>query len=253
MIARIRGNRDKPIEEQLTDFVNSRESEKFIERTAKQMITCVQVESAKDWKEAATIGSRGMDIYLAIKNEMKGKIGAMCGEMAWTNANYIKTLPMEWARWVTAYTMREVMKGRRPEDVEKELRGIVPEHMAKNLKCIVRTEMAKANAALTQARAENLGINAYIWHAAMDERTRHAHAGMNGILVFYDDPPSPEALFPGDGQRAYGAYHAGNTFNCRCWQEPVVDWNFLPDTIRVHSGGSIKTMSRAAIIKKYAA
>ena len=99
---------------------------------------------------------------------------------------------------------------------------------------------------------DTLGVSAYIWHSAMDERTRHSHAGMNGVLCFYSDPPNPEALFPGPGQKAYGAYHAGNTFNCRCWQEPVVEWSFLPDSIKVHDHGRLVTMTREAIIKKYA-
>ena len=144
------------------------------------------------------------------------------------------------------------MKGRRPADVEKELRNILPGKITRNLKCIVRTEMAKASAAITQARAENLGISAYIWHAANDERTRHAHGEMDGLLVFYNSPPNPEALFPEEGVKPYGRYHAGNTFNCRCWQEPVVDWSFLPDSIRVVTSDGVKTMSRKAIIKNYA-
>ena len=124
----------------------------------------------------------------------------------------------------------------------------MPEHITKNLKCIARTECAKANAAIVQARAEALGIRAYIWHSVGDERTRDAHRAMNGILVFYDDPPNPEAMFGGNG---YGNYHAGNTFNCRCHQAPVVDISFLPDVVRVHSHGSITSMTKDQILKRY--
>ena len=127
----------------------------------------------------------------------------------------------------------------------------MPEHMQRHLKTIARTECAKTNAAITQVRAESCGIRAYIWRSCKDERVRHSHGRMDGVLVFYNDPPCPEALYPANGQQPYGNYHAGNTFNCRCYQEPVMDARFLPDSIRVHVDGSVTTMTKKQIIKRF--
>ena len=71
---------------------------------------------------------------------------------------------------------------------------------------------------------------------------------MDGVLVFYDDPPSPEALA---GEKQYGKYHAGNTFNCRCYQEPLVDIAFLPDVVTVYRDGRIYTTTKGALMHKY--
>ena len=71
---------------------------------------------------------------------------------------------------------------------------------------------------------------------------------MNGILVFYDDPPNPEELF---GGRSYGHYHAGNTFNCRCYQQVVVDVRFLPDRFQYYRAGAIHSTTKLEFIKKF--
>ena len=229
-------------------FMQSERVQQYLDRCIGRMVRMQRKVSANSWREAAYKAQAGPELYKAISAEMKGPVGTKVWELITENAAYIKTLPEEWAKFASQYAYREALKGRRPEDVEAEMRRIIPAHMTKNLKCIARTECAKANAAIVQARAEACGIRAYIWRSVKDERSRDAHAAMDGILCFYDDPPNPEAIF---GGRAYGNYHAGNTFNCRCWQQAVVDISFLPDIVRVHDHGSITTMTRAQIEKKF--
>ena len=230
-------------------FMQSDPVSRFLERIIGRMVREQRRVSASSWKEAASKSTNGRTLYELISGEMKGPVGARVRQLIAENAAFIKTLPEEWAKYVTQYAAREALRGKRPEDVEAELRKIIPEHMAKNLKCIARTECAKANAAIVQARAESCGIRAYIWRCVKDERSRDAHAGMDGILVFYNDPPNPEALF--GGAKPYGSYHAGDTFNCRCYQEPVVDVSFLPDIVLVHDHGSIRRMTRKQIEKEF--
>ena len=232
-------------------FMQSDRVKEYLNRVIGRMVRTQRKVSANSWREAAYKSSSGPELYKLISGEMKGPVGNRVWQIISENAAYIRTLPEEWARFASQYAYRETLKGRRPEDVEAEMRKIIPSHMVKNLRCIARTECAKANAAIVQARAEACGIRCYIWRCVKDERSRDAHAAMDGILVFYDDPPNPEALFPSKGTRAYGNYHAGNTFNCRCYQESVVDIDFLPDVIRVHDHGRIVTMTRLQIEKKY--
>ena len=230
-------------------FMQSDQTKGFLNNLVSKMVQTVRKFSANSWREAAHKGSRGAEIHRILRNEMQGPVGAKVWQIVEENSAYIRTLPEEWAKYASQYAYRETLKGKRPEEVEKELREIIPKHMVKNLKCIARTECAKANAAIVEARAEACGIQAYIWRSVKDERSRDSHKRMDGILVFYNDPPNPEALF-GD-KNPYGNYHAGNTFNCRCFQEPVVDVDFLPDSIRVHDHGEIRTMSKKQIIDKY--
>ena len=221
------------------------------ERVAKGMVTAQEQYSAKGWKDAAYKSTRGRAIYQQLKKDMKGPVGDRVRELIEENAQLIVTLSERWAKYAAEYSFRQAVMGKRPEQIEAEMRKRIPQHMQKNLKCIARTETSKAQAAITQARAENLGISAYIWHACGDERARFSHQSMDGILVFYNDPPSPERLFPQAGHPAYGQYHAGCTFNCRCHQEPVVEWEYLPDIIRVYSHGEIRAMTRTAIIHDF--
>jgi len=228
-------------------FLNSEEVDRYLNNLMGRMTSRIRIDSAKELKRS-TAGTNSALLFNLLKHEMDGPVGRRVYEIIAENAAYIKTVPQDWAKFITYYTQREALKGKRPEVIEAELRNILPGHITKNLKCIARTECAKANAAIAQARAEALGIKCYFWRSVGDERTRPSHDAMDGILVFYDDPPSPEELF---GGRAYGNYHAGNTFNCRCYQEQVVDQRFLPDTFRYYRAGSIHSTNKAAFLKKF--
>lgn len=236
------------VSQEVRQFMQSGQVKRYLDRVVGRMVRMQRKVSANSWREAAYKSQDGPELYKLISAEMKGPVGTRVWQLISENSAYIRTLPEQWAKFASEYSYRETLKGRRPEDVEAELRKIIPGHMVKNLKCIARTECAKANAAIVQARAEACGIKAYFWRSVKDERSRDAHRMMDGILVFYNDPPNPEAIF---GGRAYGNYHAGNTFNCRCWQEPVLDMAFLPNVVRVHDHGRITTMTKYALQDKY--
>ena len=232
------------------EFLESEEVDRYLNNLLGRLTARFRFDSAKELK-STTAGTNSLLLFDLLKHEMDGPVGRRVYELISDNVQYIKTVPQEWAAFITQYAQREALKGKRPEEIEDELRRIMPGHMTKNLKCIARTECAKANAAICQARAEAVGIKCYFWRCVDDERSRHSHSMMDKILVFYDDPPSPEELFPEKNTKAYGNYHAGNTFNCRCWQQAVVDMRFLPDTFRYYRAGAIYTTTRAAFIKQF--
>ena len=238
------------LDQRTRQFLQSNEVNEYLDRLVGKMVTDVEWSSQRSWRQSVYQTTNSRMMYDLITHEMQGPVGARVNQIIADNAAYIKTLPYVWAQYVTQYAYREGLKGKRPEEIEAELRKKLPGHITKNLKCIARTECAKANAAIVQARAEMCGIKAYFWRCVADERSRSSHIGMDGVLVFYDDPPNPEALFPGSGN-PYGRYHAGNTFNCRCYQEPVVDNRFLPDVMRVHDHGKIVTMTKAKVLKTF--
>ena len=258
MINDIRNGFIKDVPEAARKFLASDEVDRYLNNLMGRMASRIRIDTARSWREAANKGSRGPLIYELLKHEMNGPVGEKVYDIISNNAAYIKTGPQDWATFITKYAAREALKGKRPEEIEEELRRMMPNHITKNLKCIARTECAKANAAICQARAEAVGVQWYFWRCVHDNRVRDSHWDMDGILIFYSDPPSPEALFPypvnkrGDMVKPYGRYHAGNTFNCRCYQEPVVDPRFLPDVFDYYKDGAVhRNVTRAAFLKAY--
>jgi len=77
---------------------------------------------------------------------------------------------------------------------------------------IARTEVTRTATTLTQARAEHIGSEGYIWRTAGDGDVRPSHRAMNGKFVRWDSPPTLDNL----------TGHAGCVPNCRCYAEPVI-------------------------------
>lgn len=230
------------VEQAMNEFVFSKEADEFIDKAVEKMVNEQRVESGKSWNEAAAKqrSAIGMEICQYIKGEMKESVGRRVAELVQDNSSYIKSLPTEWAEYASKLAMRMALQGKRPEEVEVELRKVIPEHMQKNLKTIARTESAKANAAIAQARAEDVGIPCYIWRTCKDERVRKSHQSMEGVVCFWTDPPAPEGG---------GRYHPGGTYNCRCYAEPIIDARDLPKGVKVWRYDDIVRMSKKQVMK----
>jgi len=98
----------------------------------------------------------------------------------------------------------------------------------------------KASTALTQARSEELELPAYVWMTSHDSRVRDSHRNMDGVIVLWRDPPSPEALI---GERStLGHYHVGDCPNCRCTPIVILTLDDVQFPARVYSYGRIKYM-----------
>ena len=232
----------QPVEKTLREFVFSKEADEYIDSTISRMINEQRVGSARTWREYALRRSEiGKEIYNYLKNEMKSSVGRRVSELVSANSLYIKSLPQEWAEYASKFAFEQTIKGKRPEWIEAELRKVIPEKMQKNLKVIARTESAKANAAIAQARAEDIGLPCYIWRTCDDERVRHSHQMMKGVVCFWNNPPAPE------GQ---DHYHPGGTYNCRCYAEPIIDSRELDGKVfHVWVGDGMRRMSKKQLMK----
>jgi SPP1 gp7 family putative phage head morphogenesis protein len=136
-----------------------------------------------------------------------------------------------------------------------EIERYITERMGNRAKLIIRTESAKLNAALTQVRAQELSLNAYIWSTSEDIRVRPTHKMMDGVLVFWNDPPTL------DGFTA----HCGEYINDRCVQLPVFSISDIQFPIKVAeklnasvkkkkliiNSGKITTYNKIQFIHKY--
>jgi SPP1 gp7 family putative phage head morphogenesis protein len=185
-------------------------------QAAERMILQRLHDTARTWRQASREVMRGRDIYRMLQSELAGPVGDRVRELVAENALLIKTLPENVALMASKEQARRAMEGQRPAEEQSLF-----QHIARwQARRIARTETAKAQSALTRARSEELDLSWYVWRTSKDERVRLSHRKMEGILVNWEDAPSPEELV---GVRsALGYYHAGNAPNCRCYNEPLL-------------------------------
>jgi SPP1 gp7 family putative phage head morphogenesis protein len=170
-----------------------------------------------------------------------GRVGVEMRAQINRNADIIKTLPRSISQQVTAHVEKESLKGRRASDIADEIQQMFPESSRAKANLIARTETSKTSTALTQARAEDIGLDWYVWRTSEDGRVRIGHKKMEGVLINWREPPSPEKLA---GEKSAGNYHAGNIYNCRCYPQPLITLNDVKFPHKVYINGAIKVLSR---------
>ncbi|WP_105326119.1 phage minor head protein [Acidaminococcus provencensis] len=211
---------------------------------AMAMATQVMQNGYRTWREAAAAGSKGTEIYYALTKELN-KSNAF-REIIDRNAELIKSVPAD-ATQALARAMAEGYEaGVRPEDLKADIMNRFSDLTEAKARLIARTETSKAATALTRVRAQRIGAEWYVWRTSEDARVRSSHAHMDGVLVNWSDPPSPEKLI---GMKDYGSYHAGEFPNCRCYAEPLLDYDDVKWPHKVYRGGRITSMTLAGFKK----
>lgn len=214
---------------------------RYAEAIAMKMVTHTFSDTGRTWREAAAKNGQGRALYNVLMREMSGPLGTAMQDLVAENANYIKSVPESIARQMASHIMEAQLSGARPEDIARELRDIYPDLSDVKANLIARTEAAKTSSNLVQARSEIMGVEWYRWQTSEDSRVRISHRKMDKVLVNWYDAPSPEALA---GEKSYGRYAAGCTFNCRCYPEAVIDLERIEWPARVYRNGSITRMTR---------
>jgi len=214
----------------------------FADDLASKLVSGVLNSGNKTWRQAARESSNGRAIYEALRKEMQGPVGMEVHAQFKRNAEIIKSMPMNIADQMTKYIGEESMKGRRASAIAEDLIAKFPDVTRKKAALIARTETSKTSTVLTRARAESIGIPAYIWRSSEDGRVRDSHRHMDGVIVFWRDPPSPEELI--GIKSTLGKYHAGNAPNCRCYPSPVINLDYVNFPCKVYRNNTITTMTR---------
>jgi SPP1 gp7 family putative phage head morphogenesis protein len=236
------------IASKLWAFGQSDEFSDWAQSLAHTFVTNTLEENAKTWRQAARMSGQGRDIHRALQREFEGPVGVRVRELVKQNAQYIKSVPGDVAERLTHQVASEAMRGSRTAFTTEEFKDYVGQISLYHAKLISRTESAKSMSALTQARAEYLGRDWAIWHTSEDQRVRKSHRNMDGLLFRFSDKPSPEALI---GEESYGNYGPGETFNCRCYAEPIIIWDDVTFPARVYYDGSIKTLTAKAFKDRF--
>lgn len=210
---------------------------------ARSMVTHLATANQRTWREAAAKGGKAREIYQALKKELSNS--RLYHNIIRNNAQYISSAPLDVAEKLTAKMAKGYEAGRRPDDLLQEVLTEWSGYSKSQAKLIARTEVSKASTALTHARCEKAGVGWYVWRNSEDERVRSSHQYMNGVLVAWSEPPSPEELDPRHEQRPYGKYHAGETFNCRCYPQALLEFSDVSWPHKVYYQGRVRYMTLA--------
>ncbi|MBK5647263.1 MAG: minor capsid protein [Acinetobacter sp.] len=178
----------------------------WAQNTAGRIITDVALRDEKTWLIYAQDMSRGMREQIRDTDT-----GAVFQELLNVQVRLIRSLPLEAAQRVQDLSTRSLIDGSRASEVAGLIMatGQVTRSRANT---IARTEVSRASCLFTQARAENLGSDGYIWRTSEDGDVRPSHSEMNGKFVLWSSPPVLDRL----------RGHAGCLPNCRCYAEPVI-------------------------------
>lgn len=223
-------------------FQNSEPFLKFIDISVRRMVTPLATMNMRTWREAAKKATKNPFMYRMLLKEIQEDHKKTIEDQVYQNSLLIRTLPADTADKVTKDIFDLGIQGMRASQIAKEITKYTDQHAKASARLIARTEVSKTMSAVTEARSKNLGIDWYVWRTAEDgDRVRPSHRNMNGVLVNFSDPPSPEALI---GLPSVGNYHAGNIWNCRCYEEPLLEVDDVSWPHRVYYNGSIQSMTK---------
>lgn len=227
---------------QMLQFQNSDIFNTFVYSAVRRMVTPIAVQNMRTWRMAAKKATKNPYLYRLLMREINQGLKSDIEVQIEENANLIKTLPTDVAKKVTKDISDMALKGMRASEIANVIREQTDKHSRASAKLIARTEVSKTTTALTKARCDNLDLRWYVWRTMEDgDRVRKSHRIMEGVLVNWNEPPSPEALA---GEKSVGYYHAGNIWNCRCYPEPLIEIDNISWPHKVYANGQIKTMGK---------
>ena len=226
----------------MRNFQNSEPFNSFVYSAVRRMVTPIAVQNMRTWRMAAKKATKNPYLYRLLMREINQGLKSDIEIQIEENANLIKTLPTDVAKKVTKDISDMALKGMRASEIAKVIREQTDKHSRASAKLIARTEVSKTTTALTKARCDNLDLHWYVWRTMEDgDRVRKSHRIMEGVLVNWNEPPSPEALA---GEKSVGNYHAGNIWNCRCYPEPLIEIDDISWPHKVYTNGKIQIMGK---------
>lgn len=174
--------------------------------TAQRMVEDVNGRDLANWR--ALTAEMSSELRREI---LTAPTGEAMRELLDQQVTLIKSIPLEAAQRVHELTINGIEDSTRAREIAAEIMrsGQVAESRAM---LIARTEVARTSSTLTQARAQSVGSDGYVWRTSRDGDVRTSHKKMNGKFVRWDDPPTLDNL----------TGHAGCLPNCRCYPEPVI-------------------------------
>lgn len=197
-------------------------------------------DSERKWQKHSSL--IGQQLRLALR---KRPLSPLMKRYLEENLTLLQSLPSQAAVRIQKIALEAVKTGGRSKSLIGEIQRIA-EVTENKAKLIARTEVSRMTTGLIQARAEALEIDWYVWRTSEDARVRSSHDLMENVLVNWSDAPSPELL---KGKKSNGNYHAGCTFNCRCFPTPLIRYEDVNWPAKVYRNGRIERMSKARFVE----
>jgi SPP1 gp7 family putative phage head morphogenesis protein len=238
--------------EEISSFLGNGGGERVMKASdslARRMVTAVAVQNERSWREAAAKSTQGRRIYDLLRNEMAGSVGASMRQMIASHAALIRSMPERMAQDLASQIATRQMRGERAETIAADIAKRFPHITRAHTAMLARTEVSSAATSISEARAAHLSLPCYEWLSSEDVRVRPSHRLMDHVIVFWRDPPAPEAL-AGIKSRL-GHYQVGRCPSCRCDANVIVDLDQISFPAKVYHDGRIERMSRARFSKLY--
>lgn len=124
------------------------------------------------------------------------------------NVALIRSIPEEYFKKIETIVFSGTTQKKPAKSMIKQITEL-GHSTTKRAKLIARDQTSKLNAALSQQRQQNLGVEEYVWRTAGDDRVRDSHISKNGKIFRWDDPPSDTG-------------HPGHDIQCRCVAQAIV-------------------------------
>jgi SPP1 gp7 family putative phage head morphogenesis protein len=202
----------------------------------------------KTWREASIKATKGNEMYKEIKKELDYSLYEKIYKKVKNNYMIMKFFPENIPKNIVYHVINEHFKGRRPESICEDIQNKFFDISNKDMRKITFTICSACSASFNQNRSQDLGLNWYIWRTAGDSKVRKSHRKMDGLVINFNEPPSPERLV---GEPFIGEYNAGECDGCRCYAESVVNIDFVKFPRRVYYNGKIQVMKKAEFMKIY--
>ena len=197
--------------------------------------------------------SKSLRIFKNLKND--AVLQEFINNKVEEKSDLFKTIPKDLAEHIVPLINQWNVQGLTSKEMSKQK---LPEHISSLLEYqvrrIARTETSKTSVDIIEFKSKKCNVPCYFWRASGgsrgDGRTRKSHRGMADVIVFWNDPPAPEDLFPiyGENGEKYkntlGNYHAGCCPNCRCVPSPVIFKDDLKFPVKVYTNGKIVSMQK---------
>jgi SPP1 gp7 family putative phage head morphogenesis protein len=177
----------------------------FAKRLSETMVSGIAKHNEQAW--AARSKAIGLSLRQTWRQQSIGHVAALIQHR---QVELITSIPPKAGIWAQELARQAQQDGTRAAEVAEHLQQIEDVTLSRAT-LIARTEVAKANAAITQARAESVGATSYIWETAEDDDVRDSHREMQGTKQLFAEPP-----LLSDGMVA----GPGETPNCRCFAVP---------------------------------
>jgi len=224
------------------DYFRSETCKETLNAAINSLAVGVAKVTAKTWREAAAKSNRGREVYRAIEKTKVGLASAI-RQIEEASRVEISDLDRITSNAVMDYVAKRQLEGLRAAVIAEELKNVFPSLLASRVQLIARTEVGRAETTLMMARSEAMGVKWFVWRTSEDVRVRMSHRKLDGVLMRFRDPPSPEKL--NGEQRDYGPYLPGSIFNCRCLSEPLIDPDDISWPAKCYMAGKVSYLTRA--------